>query len=203
METSHNIRDLTVFKLLTMDNRSRKGRHNETLWVPGVPRTVEGTGGLCTEGWIHAYRDPLVGEFLNPVHANLKEPYTVWQCVANGRMLQEWDKIGVSQLEIVKELDPVYPSSTQRVAFGILCALGGNPSPKWRKWARRGLSNTDRTEEEAVGAEAAAETGAAWAARGAVWAARGAEAVTRAAAWAAAAEIERTLVGCSRKALSF
>jgi hypothetical protein len=58
--------------------------HN-TQWGPNVTNKATGkkTEHLCSDGWIHAYENLLVGLFLSPLHANYT-PFYVW--IAKGKI---------------------------------------------------------------------------------------------------------------------
>ena len=81
-------------------------------------------------------------------------------------------------------------TSTQKIAFGILCAKEVCENEAWNEWADKWLSGEDRTKESAAVDAAAyyAATAAAYAARdGAYYAARAAAYAATAAAYAARA----------------
>jgi hypothetical protein len=66
---------MILYKLTDKDGYTRRGRTGETLWGPGVSHTATGDEAeLCTDGVIHAYTDPWLGLFLNPIHANIDHP---------------------------------------------------------------------------------------------------------------------------------
>ena len=65
---------MILYKLTDKDGYTRRGQLGETLWGPGVSRTATGDKAeLCTDGVIHAYTNPWLGLFLNPIHANIKQ----------------------------------------------------------------------------------------------------------------------------------
>lgn len=110
-------------------------------------------------------------------------------------------------MRVVRDLPDISVTTTQRVAFGILCNLEDWRDAEFIEWAYDWLSGKDRSAlaaeaaaEAALAAEAEAEAAeAAEAARAAWAAARAAEAAARA-AWAAAAEAARAVWAASRAA---
>lgn len=170
---------MKLYKLTTSDGRTRPGEPNETRWTPREWVEVSGGGELCGPGWLHAYEDPLVGLFLNPIHADLPDDLIVWEAEGDGSVLRDGPlKLGVTRLRILRPVSIERPTTIQHVAFAIECALAVNKDAAFVAWAKAWLSGEDRT----AGA-AAATTWAAWAA-GATWEARVAAAE---AAWAAGA----------------
>jgi len=176
---------MTMLYKLTDQNGQTYG---ETQWGPGVTHTAPGTGELCTNGWIHAYTDPLLAVFLNPIHANFQSP-RLWECEGEVGADDHGLKVGCISLTTLRELPLPEVALDQRVRFAILCAIRDYSEPRWLAWAEGWLSGADRTAAAAAGAWFAARAAAtAWAAAeeaawAAVWAARAA-----ATAWAAAAE---------------
>jgi hypothetical protein len=173
--------------------------HNETYghtkWGENVSHTATGTGGLCSSGVIHAYTDPLLAAFFNPIHGDFKSP-RLWEAESGDELVSDGTKVGVKTLTTVRVVDLPEISTTQRVEIAIRCALIVYHNPDFETWANNWLSGKDRTEEAAAAAMAVAAMAvaaaaewtavAAWAAM-AARAARAAEAA-RAAAKAAAAE---------------
>ena len=136
----------------------------ETQWGPGVTHTAPGTGQLCSDGWIHAYTDPLLAILLNPIHANFPEP-RLWECEGDVGATDHGLKVGCTSLTTVREIPVPAITTEQRVRFAILCARQVYHGPEWLAWADNWLSGADRSEaarEAAEAAEAAARA-AAWA----------------------------------------
>lgn len=69
---------MKLYKLTDAEGRTGHG-YNLTQWGENVTHgPLSGEGDLCGPGFFHAYTDPLVGLFLNPIHANIKDPL-VWE----------------------------------------------------------------------------------------------------------------------------
>ncbi|KKL58315.1 hypothetical protein LCGC14_2226540, partial [marine sediment metagenome] len=60
----------TLYKLTDSNDQT----YGKTQWGPGIEHAASGKGPLCTEGWLHAYTDPLLAVLLNPIHGNYKDP---------------------------------------------------------------------------------------------------------------------------------
>jgi len=87
------VNDYTPMKAYKFTDSTCHTRNN-TLWETG--KTVIAIGSseeLCSNGWIHFYTDPLVGEFINPVHANLS-PYRIFEGESSGKEVHEALKSG-------------------------------------------------------------------------------------------------------------
>jgi hypothetical protein len=166
---------LKLYKLTDKDGYTRRDASNETLWGPNVTHRATGTGGLCTNGVIHAYEHPLIAAFMNPVHVSFGNPI-LW--IAEGEITHREGqlKCGCRELTTVKKTRLPKITQEQRIRISIYCALSQFKDPAFETWAKNWLSGKDRT----------AEAAAAWAAEAAARAAaRAAEAAARAAARAA------------------
>ena len=132
---------MKAYKLTDENNRTR----NNTQWGENVTHEAMGNGKkLCTDGWIHFYEDPLVAMMMNPIHASFKNPH-LWEAEAEGEMLREATKSGCKKLTTLKQIPLPEITLTQRVAFGILCALEVCEDESFRGWAKKWLSGKDRS----------------------------------------------------------
>jgi hypothetical protein len=186
-----------LFKLTTIDNKTRPGENNECQWGEGVTHTASGEGYLCGPGFIHAYAtSPEVAILLNPIHADY-QPFNLWECegevVKRDRIL----KVGCTKLTTIRQIPFTLPTPNQLVRAAIYMAKEVYKEPNWNQWADNWLDGKDRTKAAASIASIAAEAAraaasiasiAAEAARAA--AARAAEAAARAAVIAARAAEE-------------
>ena len=159
---------------------------NQTQWGENITHSGTGEGPMCSEGWIHAYIDPLLAIFVNPIHGGYVKP-NLW--IAEGEIkLQDSLKVACLTLTtLYKEEIPPTLTDNQRIRVGIKCALKVYEEEFFGRWAKNWLSGKDRTHKSAAAAtaDAAAYTDAAHAADTAV-AAYAAYAATAAAAAAAA-----------------
>ena len=172
----------TLYKLTDQAHRTRAGHDNETLWGVGVEHSAKGDAeqDLCSDGWLHAYTDPLLAVFLNPIHADINNP-VLWE--AEGEVgKSDGCKVGCRTLRTVRIIPLPKVTTEQRVKFAILCAKQVCKDEKWNAWADAWLSGEDRSSKAAEAAEAAGA-----AADAAYAAAYAAARAARAAAWRAAA----------------
>ena len=164
---------------LTDENWVTRGH---TKWGPGVTHTAPGNGELCTSSYLHAYRDPLVAVFMNPIHAGISDPI-MWE--AKGIVERDdGTKVGCTKLTTTKIIDLPAMTTDQRVKIAVLAAREVYAGKHFVKWARAWLDGTDRSLAYATEAAKAAASAAETAARAAEAAARAARAA-RAAAYAA------------------
>jgi hypothetical protein len=148
-----------LYKLTNQQDKTRAGESNETQWGEGVTHEASGQGVLCTDGIIHAYRDPLVALFLNPAHANIKEPL-LWE--AKGKVThEEACKCGVRKLTTVKKIPLPTITLEAKVRFAIACGLEVYKDESFRKWAFEWLDGKDRSDVAANAAANAAYNAAA------------------------------------------
>ena len=184
---------IKLFKLTTSDNFTRQGVPGETKWEVNKWVTASGTGGLCTNGVIHAYRSPLLAVLLNPAHASIGKP-TCWLAEGTRIVEEKADKIGVKILRIKTPVVLPYVTTEQKVRFAIGVALEwchlDYREASFRKWAIAWLDGSDRSTNAATAAAyaAAATYAAAYAATAAatINAANAATAAAYAATYAAA-----------------
>ena len=164
----------TIYKLTDRNMQT----HNGFQWTMNSTETADGEGDLCGPGFLHAYTDPLLAVLLNPIHADIRCP-RLFRAEGTIKKTDHGLKVGCTEMTLTEELPLPVITTTQRVAFGILCAKEVYKDAGWTRWADNWLSGKDQAEAAA----AAAAEEAAWA-----WAA--AEAARAEEAWAAAAAEE-------------
>jgi hypothetical protein len=140
---------MTVYKLTTQDCKTRAGKSNETTWGEGVERTASGEGDLCGPGWLHAYEDPLVAVFMNPVHANLRDP-VLWECDGDVGKRDGEQKCGCTRLKTLVQIPMPQITIDQRVEVAIRMARAilkqlNVVIEKWEMWADGWLDWSDRS----------------------------------------------------------
>ena len=179
----------TCYKLTNQDMTT----HNGYKWEINKWRKVnakDGDGNLCSGSFLHAYTDPVLAIFLNPIHANISN-MRLFRAEGRGRFADDNGlKIGYSQMRLVEELPVKMPTTEQRVKFAILCAMEVYEHPDFLDWCHKWLIGEDRSEDRSEAAAWAAARAAARAARAAWAAARAAARAAWAAAWAAAEAAE-------------
>jgi len=177
---------MKLWKITTIDGKTRPGAANECQWGPGVTHTSSGLGELCGPGFIHAYEtSPEVAMLLNPVHGNYS-PFLLWECEGEVVKRDGLLKVGTTSLTTVRRVEVACPTPNQLVRAAILLAKQVYSDPSWGRWADSWLSGDNRARE------ASAEAAAAATAKAAAWAAKAWEAAAKAAA-AKAAEAVTTL----------
>jgi len=192
-------------KLTTQEMTTHKGFQ----WEIGKKEVITTEGGeLCSPDYYHYYSDPLLAVFFNSAHANIINP-RLFRVDVGGEILSDKGlKFGSKELELIEELELPEVTLTQRIVFGILCALEVNKYTEFELWATAWLDGTDRTENSAESATSwsTAAWPAAWAAsKSAAWAAGAAES----AAWAAwvagfaAASADIDLIAIANKTMTY
>jgi hypothetical protein len=163
----------TWYKLTDKDGYTRKGKENECLWGENITHIATGKGSLlCSRDLIHVYRNPLIASFMNPSHADFKNPL-LWECEAKGDCNHDGQlKSGFKTVTTIRRIDLPVITLEKRIRISIYCALKQYSAPSFVKWANAWLDGSDRSARAAAAAEAEARAAAARAA----WAARAAEA---------------------------
>lgn len=124
--------------------------HSRTKWGKNVTHTAKVvTDYLCSGGWIHFYRDPLIAVVMNCRHADFLKP-VLWECETSGEHKHEALKSGCRTLTTIKRIRLPKVSRVQLIAFAILCVKRVYKEKQWNKWANRWLSGKDRSKESAL-----------------------------------------------------
>jgi hypothetical protein len=177
----------TLCKLTDQDLKT----YNGCQWALGEWKETSGNGDLCSPGWLHGYKHPLLAVLLNPIHATFDNP-RLFRIEVAGLMKDDLGlKFGATEMRLVEEISLPAVTNEQRVRFAIFCALEVCKDAKFVAWANRWLSGEDQSSAAAESAQAAAQAAAlaaesAWAAAESAWAAALA-AESAQAAWAAQA----------------
>ena len=142
---------MKLYKLTRQDFTTFKN----TLWGENVTHEAMGEGTeLCTKDVIHAYLSPELAVLFNPVHAGYDNPI-LWEAEGEVVVNDDNTKVGVKKLTTIKQIPLPEITVTQKVAFGILCALEVSKHKKFVNWANKWLSGEDRSKHSAYDAYAA------------------------------------------------
>jgi hypothetical protein len=161
---------------------------NYTHWSEGTKHEIakklrDNTKPLCSEHYIHAYENPLVAVFMNPIHSNFKNPI-LWQATGWVQKRDGQLKCGCFSLKTLKKIPLPALTTNQKTRAAIYCSLIRTQTETYRTWAANWLSGKDRSAHAAIAAATyAAAYAAAYAAIKA--AAEAAYAATEAATYAA------------------
>lgn len=85
-----------------------------------------------------AYPSPVAALFLTPFFERFSSP-RLWHCSGLGLTCDEGLRSRWKELEILQDFPAVWPTDTQRITFGILCALSVSSHTNFREWAIRYL----------------------------------------------------------------
>ena len=138
---------MKLYKLTDSNNCT----YNNTKWGENVTHTSSGSGELCGPGWLHAYTNPLLAVLLNPIHANYDSP-NLWEAEGIIEKNDHGLKVGTTVLTTIKQIPIPEITTTQKVAFGILCVLEAYKDKRFTNWANNWLNNIDRTANTAANA---------------------------------------------------
>ena len=143
--------------------------HGGMLWGEGVTHEAAGDSGqgLCSDGWIHYYEDPLLASFMRTEYGYDGDVFA-WECIPEGEVKRDGQlKSGCRRLTTIRKIPLPVITTEQRVEIAIRCALVVYHEPSFIRWAENWISGADRSEKSAE--EWAAARAAEWAAR-AKWA---------------------------------
>lgn len=196
----------TYYKLTNHNGQTR----GPTQWGENITHKAVGSSDrLCTESWIHFYRDPILAVLVNPIHARFSNP-RLWEgFVPEGEELHEPLKSGSRIFTTTREITLPRITRTQRTIFGILCAKVMYHDPAWNTWADNYISGKDRSIASAAAARAAAYAAhaaghaTAYTAYAVSVASASAVSVAYAAAHAASAAEDTNFIELAHKALTY
>jgi hypothetical protein len=143
--------------------------------------TGERGQGLCSDEYLHCYESLEQAAVMAPAHVG--DDYTKALLVEGRAAESDGTKVGLRQLMVIREVEPLELSTEQRVAIAIVCVSRVCADPGWTQWAANLLSGRDRSHSAAAWEAAWAAARARWVARD-TWAAWVTRPSTRA-AWAA------------------
>ena len=138
-----------MYKLVTQSEDGVMTTMNNTRWTVGVTNKARGAGEtMCSDAVLHCYSHPLLAIMFNPLHANIENPVLLEiECseIVNTDGLKhackEQTPIAILQLPEI--------TTTQKVAFGIKCALLFCEDDGFMSWANKWLTGEDRSSESA------------------------------------------------------
>lgn len=160
-----------MYKLTDRDMRTYGGFQWELRRWHVISRRERG-GGLCSESYFHCYDNALLAVLLNPDHANFANP-RLFKCDVKGGSAEDCGlKFGFTKMRLTKEMLLPEVTTTQRIAFGILCAKEVCDDACWNEWADKWLDGTDRSSEAVITNTKDERVHARWATTHAAWAAR-------------------------------
>ena len=100
-----------IYKLTDQEMKT----YNGFQWKLGKWYKTSGEGDLCSEGWLHCYRDKNMAVLMNPAQADIENPRLF---VGEGRGKVKHDgylKSGFSEMRIVKEIAGINKSLDVRL----------------------------------------------------------------------------------------
>jgi hypothetical protein len=154
------------YKLLSKEMTS----HNNTKWEIGVPISILKEGNtMCSDEVLHCYNHPLLAVFLNPIHANIKDP-RFFEISVDEIVNTDGLKFASKSQTLINEIPLPEISTEQRIEIGIKIVKTVNKDKKWNLWADKWLSGENRS-ITAADAAADAATYATYAANAAGYAA--------------------------------
>ena len=138
-----------LYKLTDENGKTGVKFKNTLQWGVGVTHTAKGEGKkLCTDGVIHAYEDPLIAVFMNPIHRKFAASL-LWEAEGEVVVRSGQTQCGVKTLTTVRKIPVPEITLEQRVRFAIFCALEVFKEKDFACWAQKWLSDEDRSAEAA------------------------------------------------------
>jgi hypothetical protein len=141
---------MKYYKLLSKEMSSYK----DTKWEIGIPIKIEKTGNtMCSDEVLHCYNHPLLAVFLNPIHADIKEP-KLFEIKVDEIVNNDGLKFASKSQTLINEIPLPKISSEQRIEIGIKIAKTVYKDEKWNEWADKWLSGEDHSITPAANAAA-------------------------------------------------
>lgn len=139
---------MKCYKLTDQDNLTCGG----CRWGENVTHAADGSGELCSSGWLHFYENALVGLLMNTQHAMIPQP-RLW-LAESGEIIKRdrWLKAGSTKLTTIRELPLPTITAEKRAEFAIRSALEVCTDSTWITWAKSWLSGEDRRPSTALAA---------------------------------------------------
>lgn len=156
----------TAVKLLDQNLMTR----NTCQWVIGEWKQTSGEGELCSPGWLHAYASLGPALFLNPIHANIRNP-VCYRVEVGGRHLSEAGlKEGYTRMRLLHRIAIRYEEVSvlhrARMAAGLVAYAGvehvyacgftnaeveNRARNEWQQWVRAWINGFQDMGGDAVG----------------------------------------------------
>lgn len=145
------------YKLLSQEMTS----HNDTKWEIGTTITILKPGKeMCTDQVLHCYNHPLLAVFLNPIHADIKNPL-LFEISVDEIVNSDGLKFASKSQTLINKIPLPEISTEQRIEIGIRIAKTVFKDKKWNLWADKWLSGEDRSSDAYADAAYAAAADAA------------------------------------------
>jgi hypothetical protein len=144
---------MTVYKITDKDMETGH-EYKLTKWKIGVPVEPGKSEKLDVHKWLHewlyAYEHPLLAVLHNPIHANYKNGYRLFEAEAEGETeTKSQMMLSCTKLTLIKEIEVPKITVEQKLAYGILCIKSCFKNRRWNIWANNWLSGKDRSNESA------------------------------------------------------
>lgn len=140
----------TLYKLTSMFDKT--GPHRECQWGEGVThKAPTRCPSLCTDGWIHAYRDPLLAILMDPIQGIFTSSLKFHLWLAEGTIgADDGTKVGCRTLTTLKRAPIPTVTPQERIAFALRTTMECyEDASVGTEWAINWLTGKDRTTETA------------------------------------------------------
>lgn len=126
---------------------------NNTQWGEGVTHEAVGNikHGLCSNGFIHAYENPLIAVMMNMSHGAFS-PAQMWEAEGEVLLREGQLKCGCRKLTTIRRVDMPKVSSVSKTRFAIGCVwlvCVGDIYSTWKEWALNWINGADRSYQSA------------------------------------------------------
>jgi hypothetical protein len=129
--------------------------YNKTKWKLGEWKETSGEANrLCSNSWLHAYSHPLLAAMYYSIHTCYGENQRFFKAEWDGKMLKNCDKVGVSKMRLIKEIQLPEITTFQRVKITIKAILKLETNKfdkKLQLWAEEWLNGKDRSKDPVYG----------------------------------------------------
>jgi len=94
------------------------------------------------------YHGPQTASYMYPCYEGIKNP-KLWLCAGQALSRNEGLRSCFAKVTTTKEFKMTWPTTEQRITFGILCAMNLVMHPDFREWAKKYLLGVDQSKEAA------------------------------------------------------
>jgi len=140
---------MIVYKLTDENGWTRNKYYNGHDWFKEPMLEVSGRGPLCTDGWIHAYEDPLLAVIMDPIHGAYLPGGRLWVCNAFGKVNRVGQLLlGTDKLIRMGEIPVPTVTEGQRGVFLLYVGLACSSNPRFIEWANGALKGVHISKHE-------------------------------------------------------
>jgi len=136
---------ITAYKFLTPQLTS----YDNFQWEIGKEYTIDRPGNvMCSNDVFHCYNNPLLAEFMMPMHLFEKD-YDLYKIEVPEFVNSDGLKFASKSQTIIEKVERPVITNEQRIEIAIRVAKLVYVNVEWNEWADKWLTGEDRSKESA------------------------------------------------------